>query len=264
MELIDQTAYLNHYYLIADLTAGLMIFLPVTGFGHSTRGETDLRLETAPAWTLNLLRFQVGVVYVFAGLAKWNADWLLHAEPLRIWLAARTDLPWIGPWLGQVWVAYAASWFGALFDTFIICLLLWRPTRKPAYALVIVFHLATLLLFNIGMFPWIMVAAATVFFRRTGRGLSWRVWSPAARRRFRRARRRGGSRHSCARCWAPTRWCNWRCRCVPILPPPPRVDMRRLQLRLARDDRGEDGLRGVLCLQPAHGRAPTAVRLKSI
>jgi hypothetical protein len=29
------------------------------------------------------------VVFVFAGLAKINADWLLDAQPLRIWLAVR-------------------------------------------------------------------------------------------------------------------------------------------------------------------------------
>ena len=42
------------------------------------------------------------MVYVFAGLAKLNADWLLDAQPLRIWLAARSDLPIVGPLLAQV------------------------------------------------------------------------------------------------------------------------------------------------------------------
>jgi len=128
------------------------------------RPAGDFRLSTVPAWCLNILRFQVAIVYIFAGLAKFNADWLFHAQPLRIWLAARSDLPLLGPWLGQIWVAYAASWFGAIFDTSIVFFLLYRPTRRPAYALVIVFHVATWLLFNIGMFPWIMIVAATVFF----------------------------------------------------------------------------------------------------
>jgi hypothetical protein len=113
---------------------------------------------------LNILRFQVAVVYVFAGLAKFNADWLFRAQPLRIWLAARGDMPLLGHWLGQLWVAYAASWFGALFDTGIIFFLLWKRTRTPAYLLLIFFHVATWLLFNIGMFPWIMIVAATLLF----------------------------------------------------------------------------------------------------
>lgn len=70
----------------------------------------------------------------------------------------------IGPWLNEVWVAYAASWFGAIFDTTIVFFLLHNRTRRPAYAFVIVFHVATWLLFNIGMFPWIMIVAATLLF----------------------------------------------------------------------------------------------------
>ncbi|HZR18357.1 MAG TPA: HTTM domain-containing protein [Verrucomicrobiae bacterium] len=164
VELLDQTAYLNHYYLIS-LLSGLLIFLPAhRAWSIDVWRKPQLRLEAVPAWCLNLLRFQVAVVYVFAGLAKFNADWLLRAEPLRIWLPARSDLPLVGPWLGQAWVAYGASWFGALFDTSIVFCLLWRRTRWPAYALLVLFHVATWVLFNIGMFPWIMIVAALLLF----------------------------------------------------------------------------------------------------
>ena len=164
VELIDQTAYLNHYYLIS-LISGLMIFLPANrAWSIDAWRKPEIRVDAVPAWTLNVLRFQVCVVYVFAGLAKLNADWLFRAEPLRIWLPARSDLPLLGPWLGELWVAYAASWFGAIFDTCIVFFLLYGPTRRPAYALVVFFHLATAVLFNIGMFPWIMIACATLLF----------------------------------------------------------------------------------------------------
>lgn len=164
VELIDQTAYLNHYYLIS-LLSGILIFLPAhRAWSIDAWRKPAMRADAVPAWCLNLLRFQVGVVYLFAGLAKLNADWLFRAEPLRIWLAARSDLPLIGPWLGEAWVAFAASWCGAFFDVFIVAFLLWRPTRRSAYAILIFFHVATWVLFNIGMFPWIMIVAATVFF----------------------------------------------------------------------------------------------------
>jgi hypothetical protein len=162
VELLDQTAYLNHYYLIS-LLSGLMIFLPANrAWSLDVWRKPHMRLSAVPAWCLNIFRFQVAVVYMFAGLAKFNADWLLRAEPLRIWLAARSDLPLLGHWLAQPWVAYAASWFGALFDTTIVFFLLSRRTRKPAFIVLIVFHVGTWLLFNIGMFPWIMIVAATV------------------------------------------------------------------------------------------------------
>lgn len=164
VELMDQTNYLNHYYLIS-LLSGLMIFLPANrAWSVDAWWRPELRADAAPAWTLNLLRFQIGIVYFFAGLAKLNADWLFKAEPLRIWLAARSDLPLIGPLLGQLWVAYAASWFGAAFDLSVVFFLLCGRTRRIAYVLVVFFHVATWVLFNIGMFPWVMLVAATVFF----------------------------------------------------------------------------------------------------
>jgi len=164
VELLDQTTYLNHYYLIS-LLSGLLIFLPAhRAWSYDAWRKPQIRLDAAPAWSLNILRFQVGVVYVFAGLAKLNADWLFKAEPLRIWLAARSDLPLIGPLLGQLWVAYAASWFGAAFDLSVVFFLLCRRTRRLAYALAVFFHVMTWVLFNIGMFPWVMLVAATVFF----------------------------------------------------------------------------------------------------
>ena len=109
VELIDQSAFLNHYYLIS-LLSGILIFLPAhRAWSLDVHRQPTLRLATVPAWTINLLRFQVAIVYLFAGLAKVNADWLLRAQPLRIWLAARSDLPIIGDWLQQLWIAYAAT-----------------------------------------------------------------------------------------------------------------------------------------------------------
>ena len=62
------------------------------------------------------------------------------------------------------WAACLASWVGAAYDLTIVAFLLHRRTRGLAYLAVIIFHLATLLLFNIGMFPWIMIVATLIFF----------------------------------------------------------------------------------------------------
>ena len=117
------------------------------------------------AWVVWALRAQVGIVYVFAGLAKLNGDWLFHAQPLRLWLADRTHLPVIGHILDEPLVAYAASWGSAAFDCTIVAWLLWRRSRPWAYAVLVVFHIATWLLFpKIGVFPWVMIFCALVFF----------------------------------------------------------------------------------------------------
>lgn len=181
IQLVDVSNYLNHYYLVS-LLALLMAFMPLhTAFSVDAWRRPALRKHAFPAWCTALLRFQVATVYTCAGLAKLNADWLLDAQPLTIWLSAREGLPLIGPWLTERWVAFAFSWGGFLFDTTIAGFLLWRRTRPFAFMAVIGFHLATWVLFPIGMFPFIMVTSALVFFdpswpRRFVRALP--AWKP--------------------------------------------------------------------------------------
>jgi vitamin K-dependent gamma-carboxylase len=172
LELVDVTNYLNHYYLVS-LLALLLSVLPLHRAGSlDARLWPALRVASFPRWMLWLLRFQVGVVYVGAGLAKLQPDWLLHGQPLGIWLAARTHLPLVGPWLNVPAVALAMSWGGFLYDLTLPLWLSLRRTRPFAYLAAILFHGAVGVLFQIGMFPLIMVVAATVFFEP-----SWpRAW----------------------------------------------------------------------------------------
>jgi hypothetical protein len=57
-------------------------------------------------------------VYVFAGLAKLNSDWLLEALPMRIGYPA-THLP-IGGGGCMPWIASLFAWFGAAMTPFIL------------------------------------------------------------------------------------------------------------------------------------------------
>jgi len=163
VQLIDVTNWLNHYYLVSLLLL-LSAAMPI-----GRAGSLDAllfprrRLDSFPAWCTLLLRFQVGVVYVYAGLAKATTDWLVHAQPLNIWLSSRTSTPVLGAVFDARWAAYAFSWAGFLFDTTIVAFLLWRRCRAYAYVVVLGFHAMTWLLFPIGMFPFIMCASALVF-----------------------------------------------------------------------------------------------------
>ena len=165
IELIDVTTYLNHYYFIS-LVAFLMIWLPAgSDYSLDIRLHPKRRRQTTSAWTINILRCQIAIVYIFAGLAKLNADWLLHAEPMRTWLPAKTHLPLIGPLLYKEWVAYFFSWFGAAYDLFIVFFLLYRKTRVVAYGFVLIFHIATAIFFpGIGLFPYVMIVSSLIFF----------------------------------------------------------------------------------------------------
>ena len=164
VEMIDAALYLNHYWYVT-LAGLLMVLLPV----HH-RWSLDAWLgrvapaRCVPVAVVWVLRAQLGVVYVFAGLAKLNGDWLFRAQPRRLWLADRTHLPVVGPLLDEPLLAYAASWAGAFFDLTIVAWLLWGRSRPWAYAAVVVFHLATGALFQIGVFPWVMIVGTLVFF----------------------------------------------------------------------------------------------------
>jgi vitamin K-dependent gamma-carboxylase len=164
LQLIDVTTYLNHYYL-ASLLGGLLALSPAHRLASlDTWREPGLRRDQVPRLWLWLLRFQVGVVYTYAGLAKAHQDWLIDAQPLRVWLAARSDLPLIGPLFTLDWAPHAFSWAGFLFDSLVVWFLLWRRSRPFAFLAVVVFHVLTRVLFPIGMFPVIMILAALVFF----------------------------------------------------------------------------------------------------
>lgn len=165
VELIDASAYLNHYYFIS-LVAFILVFLPANrAYALDVYWRIAKHTPLIPAWAIDILRFQLAIVYVFAGLAKLNPDWLIHAEPMKTWLPAKSHLPIVGPWMYEIWVAYLFSWFGALYDLFIVFFLLNKKTRPIAYGFVLIFHLATALFFpGIGMFPYVMITSSLIFF----------------------------------------------------------------------------------------------------
>jgi hypothetical protein len=165
VELIDITTYLNHYYFIS-LVSFIMIWLPANQYySVDVVRKPSIQSSKVPSWTINIIKFQLAIVYVFAGLAKINYDWLINAQPMRIWLPAKSHLPVVGSYLYETWVAYLFSWFGAAYDLFIVFFLLNKKTRPFAYIIVIVFHIATAIFFpGIGMFPYVMIVSTLIFF----------------------------------------------------------------------------------------------------
>ena len=160
--LLEQARYLNHFYLIT-LLSFLLIFVPAhRALSLDALLRPNIRSSTAPTWSLWLLRAQIMIVYVFGGIAKLNSDWL-QGEPMRMWLAARTDFPIIGAYFTEEWMVYLFSYGGMLFDLLFPFLVLWGPTRIPALLVSIAFHLTNTQLFNIGVFPWMMIAANVLF-----------------------------------------------------------------------------------------------------
>ncbi len=161
--LLEEVLYLNHFYLLC-LVSFLLFLLPAhRAASLDAKLRPAIRTNVAPAWTLFLLRFQVAVPYFFGGIAKLNADWL-RGEPMRMWLARRTDFWLVGPWFTREEAAWFFSYGGLLLDLLIVPMLLWKRTRLPAMAAMALFHIMNSMLFRIGIFPWFMLAATLLFF----------------------------------------------------------------------------------------------------
>ena len=156
--LLEQTRYLNHFYLVC-LISFVMCFLPAErAFSVDALLRRKMRSDVVPAWTLWLVRAQVGIPYFYGGIAKLNRDWLLGGEPMRTWLSP------LGRFFAADWVVYSFVIGGLMLDLLVVPLLLWRRTRMFAFAAAIAFNLINAVIFDIGIFPWLMLGALLIFF----------------------------------------------------------------------------------------------------
>jgi len=162
--LLAASYYLNHAYLIS-VWAALMIFVPA----HRTASIDALRapeIQTRQVhdWYRWLLIGTLTVVYIFGAIAKMNVDWFA-GMPTRMWMAhSASEVPIGGDVLRSEFFLWAVTYGGLLYDLFIVPALLWKRTRVIAVILSCGFHLTNAYMFNIGVFPWFMLAATTLFF----------------------------------------------------------------------------------------------------
>jgi len=164
IELMDKTTYLNHYYFVSVISF-MMLFLPCNAQFSIDSFIRKKTYKMVPNWTIDSLKLMLGIVYFYAGLTKINSDWLLRAMPLKLWLKSKYDLPFIGQTImQQEWFSFFMSWGGMFYDLSIPFLLLFKRTRSFAFVLVVAFHVATRILFPIGMFPYIMILSTIIFF----------------------------------------------------------------------------------------------------
>ncbi len=161
--LLDSTYYQNHEYLVS-LLAFLMIFLPAHRMWSVDAWRSSrVASETVSAWVVWLLRFQIGVPYFFGGVAKLNFDWL-RGEPLRMWLERRTHVEVIGPLFSNEAVVFFMAYGSLVFDLAVVWFLLYHRTRIAAFAVATAFHLLNARLWGLYIFPWLMIAATTIYF----------------------------------------------------------------------------------------------------
>lgn len=161
--LLDSTYFQNHEYLISLLALMLALLPAHCRWSLDARRHPGLRSDVLPAWVVWLLRFQVGVPYFFGGVAKLNEDWF-RGEPLRRWLAERTELEPMHSVLTNEGVVWFMTYGALALDLLVVWFLLHRRTRTAAFVIVTCFHLMNAWLFGLYIFPWLMISATTIFF----------------------------------------------------------------------------------------------------
>jgi hypothetical protein len=158
---LEATDYLNHLYLVA-LLSFVVAVLPL-GRSMSVDAWLFKRDEpTTPRWTLEILRWQVGLVYLYGGLAKCNPDWL-QAQPLIIWLEDYCERSWPGELIAEPETAWFLSYMGLGIDLIAFPCLLWKRTRVWTMLVLLCFHMSNAWLFQIGIFPWLMSGALLLY-----------------------------------------------------------------------------------------------------
>ena len=161
--LIAPEYYLNHYYMLL-LFLILMSFIPA----HKTWSlDSIIKKQTnegVPVWSYLILKLQTEVILIYAGLVKINYDWL-QLQPLGTWLRiASNDLPYI-KWIFFFDTTIAIGAYGViLLHVLGAPLLFWHKTRPWVFALYVCFHLTNSMVFNIGIFPYLTIAATLLFF----------------------------------------------------------------------------------------------------
>lgn len=161
--LMQKSSYNNHYYLLV-LISLMMCFFPANrGLSVDAYRNPSLREDHMYAYVKWIIILQLLIVYTYAAVAKLYPDWL-DTSFIRLLMQTKSKYSVVGPYLQQEWIIQGIRVFGILFDLLIVPALLWKPSRKYAFALALFFHLFNSLVFRIGIFPYLALAFTLFFF----------------------------------------------------------------------------------------------------
>jgi hypothetical protein len=172
--LLDQTQYLNHFYLVILLGILLCVLPAQRAFSVDARLQRRQGKAEVPAWAVWVLRAQFEVMYLYAGIVKLNPDWL-RLEPMAIWMARGANLPLVGPLMTEPLAVAAASYGVIVLHLVGAPLLLWRRTRLGVFLIYAAFHTTNHFSFNIGIFPWLTLFGTLIFFEPDWPRRVWRA-----------------------------------------------------------------------------------------
>ena len=160
---MQKSSYNNHYYLLL-LISCLLIFLPANRYASLDVKQNRVSEEkTMPYWISLLFIIQVGIVYVFASLAKFYPDWLDGTFTKNL-LSGTTSRPFFLELFSQKWFYLFIAYAGILFDLLIVPFLLFKKTRTLALIASVIFHIFNSITLQIGIFPFFALTFALFFY----------------------------------------------------------------------------------------------------
>jgi vitamin K-dependent gamma-carboxylase len=161
--LMQKANYNNHYYLLILLCL-FMCLCPASNFASIDSNKNPQKASlTCPKWCINIFKLQLWIVFTYAATAKLYPGWL-SGDFINLAFMRKVNYPIIGPFLQQEWFQTMVVYGGILFDFLIIYGLLWKKTRVPAFIIALLFHLFNSAVFQIGIFPYLMIALCIFFF----------------------------------------------------------------------------------------------------
>lgn len=162
--LLDQGQYLNHFYLLLIYSAILMFVPANRHLSVDALRRPAWASAMIPNWGRLWLCAQTEIVLLYAGFVKLNYDWL-NLEPMRLWMNELShDEIQLFQWLTQDWGIALASYGAIALHLIGAPLLLWKKTRLGVFLLYCLFHFTNAMVFNIGIFPFMTIAATLILF----------------------------------------------------------------------------------------------------
>ncbi|KZS07639.1 Gamma-glutamyl carboxylase [Daphnia magna] len=160
--ILDKTSWNNHSYLYGLLSI-LLLFSSANHYCSIDAWiNPDIRNKPVLNWNYLLVKFQIFLLYFYAGVKKMDPEWLggysmknLGSHwvftPFKIFLTEETI------------EYYMVHIGGFVLDLTVGVWLLWPKSRPLALFFATSFHMMNAQLFTIGMFPYVCLATLPVF-----------------------------------------------------------------------------------------------------
>lgn len=163
----DKMLWNNHWYLFF-LVGILSLFMKLeASWSLDSVINPKIKNTYSPRWYFEIFKLQIFVVYFFAGIAKLNYDWIVMAEPIGTFIKQRENYFVLG-WIFKMDGAkYFFAYTGLLFDLLIGFILFSDKFKKPGIILTFIFNVLNAIIFDIGLFPFIMLTSNLLFLRQT-------------------------------------------------------------------------------------------------